>query len=346
MHALMNFYIEIERQYYERFNVRYHISEIIKSIWSNLAFREKLDRESRENVDFFVQFIALLLGDVTYVLDNSLSALADIHKLQLELEDESSELTAQERADKEKALVKAERDAISYMSLGNETVAMLKLFTSAIPDAFVKPEIVNTLAGMLNFNLEALVGPKCSNLRVRNPEKYKFNPKALLSEITDVYLNLRTFKPFVKAIALEGRSYRSELFTKLQSLLERHNLKGTPDLALLAKLAANIEETKRKEEEGEVELGEIPDDFLDPLMATLMEDPVILPSSRVTIDRQTIRIHLLGNPLDPFNRSPLKVEDVIPNTELKNQIQAWVKERRATGAVKDDNDGEAMDLDS
>jgi len=216
----------------------------------------------RENVDFFVQFIALLLGDVTYVLDNSLSALADIHKLQLELENESSELTAQERADKEKALVKAERDAISYMSLGNETVAMLKLFTSAIPDAFVKPEIVNTLAGMLNFNLAALVGPKCSNLRVRNPEKYKFNPKALLSEITDVYLNLRTFKPFVKAIALEGRSYRPELFTKLQSLLERHNLKGTPDIALLAKLAANFEETKRKEEEGEVELGEIPDDFL------------------------------------------------------------------------------------
>jgi len=195
-------------------------------------------------------------------LHNSLSALADIHKLQLELENESSELTAQDRADKEKALVKAERDAISYMSLGNETVAMLKLFTSAIPDAFVKPEIVNTLAGMLNFNLEALVGPKCNNLRVRNPEKYKFNPKALLSEITDVYLNLRTFKPFVKAIALEGRSYRPELFTKLQGVLEKNNLKGTPDIALLAKLAANIEETKRKEEEGEVELGEIPDDFL------------------------------------------------------------------------------------
>ncbi|PWW75289.1 hypothetical protein C7212DRAFT_280984 [Tuber magnatum] len=346
MHALMNFYIEIERQYYERFTVRYHISEIIKSIWPNLAFREKLDRESKENVDFFVQFIALLLGDVTYVLHNSLSALADIHKLQLELENESSELTTQERGDKEKALAKAERDATSYMSLGNETVAMLKLFTSAIPSAFVKPEIVNTLAGMLNFNLEALVGPKCNNLRVRSPEKYKFNPKALLSEITDVYLNLRTFKPFVKAIALEGRSYRPELFTKLQSVLEKSNLKGTPDIALLAKLATNIEETKRKEEEGEVELGEIPDDFLDPLMATLMEDPVILPSSRVTIDRQTIRIHLLGNPLDPFNRSPLKVEDVIPNTELKNQIQAWIRERRAKGVVKnDDGDGEAMDLD-
>lgn len=86
-------------------------------------------------------------------------------------------------------------------------------------------------------------------------------------------------------------------------------------------------------------------------MATLMEDPVILPSSKVTIDRHTIKIHLLSDPKDPFNREPLKLEDVIPSmfalmllvhvqrllltdekfadTELKQQIEAWVKEKRA-----------------
>jgi ubiquitin conjugation factor E4 B len=48
-------------------------------------------------------------------------------------------------------------------------------------------------------------------------------------------------------------------------------------------------------------------------MATLMEDPVILPSSKVSIDRQTIKVHLLSDPKDPFNREPLKIEDVIPS---------------------------------
>lgn len=52
---------------------------------------------------------------------------------------------------------------------------------------------------------------------------------------------------------------------------------------------------------------------LDPLIYTLMEDPVILPSSRVTIDRATIQSHLLSDPSDPFNRAPLKIEDVIPS---------------------------------
>ena len=43
-----------------------------------------------------------------------------------------------------------------------------------------------------------------------------------------------------------------------------------------------------------------------------MEDPVILPASRQTIDRSTIRSHLLSDPNDPFNRAPLKIEDVVP----------------------------------
>ncbi len=47
-------------------------------------------------------------------------------------------------------------------------------------------------------------------------------------------------------------------------------------------------------------------------MYDLMKDPVILPTSKISIDRSTIRSHLLSDPNDPFNRSPLKIEDVIP----------------------------------
>ena len=69
-----------------------------------------------------------------------------------------------------------------------------------------------------------------------------------------------------------------------------------------------------------MELGEIPEEFLDPLMFTLMEDPVILPSSKISIDRSTIKAHLLSDSTDPFNRMPLKLEDVIDDVELKQKI--------------------------
>ena len=52
-------------------------------------------------------------------------------------------------------------------------------------------------------------------------------------------------------------------------------------------------------------------------MYTLMEEPVILPLSKNVVDKSTIRSHLLSDPHDPFNRSPLKIEDVIPG---KSQI--------------------------
>ena len=61
-------------------------------------------------------------------------------------------------------------------------------------------------------------------------------------------------------------------------------------------------------------------------MYTLMEDPVILPTSKLTIDRSTIRSHLLSDPNDPFNRAPLKIEEVIPSKLIPLSV------RRLAGA--------------
>lgn len=55
---------------------------------------------------------------------------------------------------------------------------------------------------------------------------------------------------------------------------------------------------------------------LDPLMYTIMEEPVILPTSKISIDLATIKSHLLSDPTDPFNRSPLKIEDVVPGMSV------------------------------
>jgi len=92
-----------------------------------------------------------------------------------------------------------------------------------------------------------------------------------------------------------------------------------------------IEMVRMKSDESkveEMELGDAPDEFLDPLLSTLMVDPVILPSSGLTCDRTTITRHLLTTPSDPFNRKPLKIDDLIPNVELKTKIQDWMKSKR------------------
>jgi len=59
-------------------------------------------------------------------------------------------------------------------------------------------------------------------------------------------------------------------------------------------------------------------------MCSLMKDPVTLPSSKAVVDMATIKAHLLSDPRDPFNRQPLKIEDVVPSLSI------WILNSNAT----------------
>ena len=122
--------------------------------------------------------------------------------------------------------------------------------------------------------------------------------------------------------------------------MKKNVLKSPDELRVWANLAAAVAAAKAAEEEEEADLGEVPEEFMDPLMAEIMKDPVILPSSRTVMDRSTIRSHLLSDPNDPYNRMPLKIEEVLPDVGLKAKIDAWVAERKAAKAAER---GEAMD---
>ena len=60
----------------------------------------------------------------------------------------------------------------------------------------------------------------------------------------------------------------------------------------------------------------------DPLMDTLMSDPVRLPSG-IVIDRPVIARHLLNSTIDPFNRQPLTLDMLVPMPELRRRIEEW-----------------------
>lgn len=53
--------------------------------------------------------------------------------------------------------------------------------------------------------------------------------------------------------------------------------------------------------EDDVEMADAPDDFLDPITYTVMQDPVKLPSGAV-MDRPNVLRMLLSDPRDPTTR--------------------------------------------
>lgn len=238
--------------------------------------------------------------------------------------------------------------AKNYMMLTTETVAMLKLFTETLGDSFTKKEVVVRLAHMLDYNLALLVGPNKSKLKVENMAEYGWNPKAMLADIVDVYLNLQEKESFIDAVATDERSYKPEYWETAKNILTRFALKSPEQLKEWEKLSDSIETKKAEVDAEDADLGDIPDEYTDPLMASLMEDPVILPRSRVTVDRASVRSMLLNDKIDPFNRTPLTIEEVIPNDALREEIKAWKAARLAEkkaerAAALEGKDASAMD---
>lgn len=335
MPALMSFYSEVEQtgvssQFYDKFNIRYNISQIVFGIWDNPVHRQRLRQESLSKMESFVRFVNLMMNDATYLLDESLTKLTEIRNYQREMADTEAwnAQPQREREEREGFYAQAERQAQSYNALGNETIRLLREFTKELPAPFMVPEIVERLAAMLDYNLSILTGPKCQELKVDNMDKYRFTPKRLLADIVDIYLNLGSRVEFVEAVAREGRSYSKDLFDRASGILVKRSIKTEIEVRELRDFVDRVEIVRASDLAGEQELGEIPDEFLDPLLYTLMSDPVTLPSSKITMDRSSIKSCLLSDPIDPFNRSPLKIEDVIPNTALKAQIVAFLKSKR------------------
>ncbi|KAF9431338.1 hypothetical protein BGZ76_000436, partial [Entomortierella beljakovae] len=169
--AIMNFYVEVENtgrssQFYDKFNIRYNISQILKFVWTNPIHRDMVRKESRKS-ESFVRFVNLLMNDTTYLLDEGLTKLGEIHTIEVEMDNKATWLaqTPQHRQEREGVLRTAQRQASSYIALGNETVNMLAYLTEVIKEPFLTAEIVDRLATMLDYNLVILVGEKMSTLK-------------------------------------------------------------------------------------------------------------------------------------------------------------------------------------
>lgn len=89
----------------------------------------------------------------------------------------------------------------------------------------MRDEIVDRLSSMLNFNLQQLCGPKCNDLKVRNPSKYGWEPRRLLEQIFDIYLHLDCDR-FAEALAADERSFQKHLFDDAAARIERLGIRS------------------------------------------------------------------------------------------------------------------------
>ncbi|XP_071709994.1 probable ubiquitin conjugation factor E4 isoform X1 [Rutidosis leptorrhynchoides] len=342
---LLKLYVDIEftgshTQFYDKFNIRHNIAELLEYLWQVPVHQnawKQIAKEEEKGV--YLNFLNFLINDSIFLLDESLNKILELKELEAEMSNtiEWEQRPAQERQERTRLFHSQENIIRIDMKLAMEDVSMLAFSTEQITAPFLLPEMVERVASMLNYFLLQLVGPQRKSLSLKDPEKYEFRPKQLLKQIVNIYVHLANGDHeniFPSAITKDGRSYNDQIFTEASNVLRRIGedpriINAFDDLGKKAKAAAS------EAMDAEAILGDIPDEFLDPIQYTLMKDPVILPSSRMIVDRPVIQRHLLSDASDPFNRSHLTPDMLIPDTQLKQKIEEFVRSQQSKQRSED-----------
>jgi len=213
-------------------------------------------------------------------------------------------------------------------------VKTLFMMATEAPQVLVTDEVVlqQMTQNFLDANIERLCGQKCLELKAQNKVKdfaeYNFDPKLLLSQICTIYVVLMREGTEAKGktlqfIAQDSRYYNPQTFAKAARILKRDRMLSGD---LIVGFNDFIKELQvRGEAQAAADEVDIPDEFLDPILCEIMSDPVMLPDSKNVMDRKSIVRIIMSDDHDPFTRSPLKMEDLIPQVELKAQIVAFAK---------------------
>jgi ubiquitin conjugation factor E4 B len=333
--SLLLLYGEVEHTgFYEKMSHRAKIASIIKYLWESNEHRTAF-RRITQNKDSFIKFANGIMNETNTLIATVMQKLPEIREAQEKMRNiqEWGRLSEDEQKQIAERLEDSERDVKSSLPLCNKTIQMFG-YLNTDPDIrslFLLDELCSRLVTMLLHVLTKLVGSKGLDLKVDNPEQYEFRPKEMLRDLCAIFALFASSETFQVESAKSGCD--PELLRSAAKTCRRLNLLTGESMEAFGSLPDKVEEALRTVAKHEELLVDAPDEFMDELMATFMEDPVLLPSGHC-VDRSTITQHLLNDPTNPFNREPLTMEQVKPAEEIKARMDKWLEQKRAARGME------------
>jgi ubiquitin conjugation factor E4 B len=173
---------------------------------------------------------------------------------------------------------------------------MLNYLTSdsVIRKPFLLEEILPRFTSTLLNVLQRIVGAKSLEIKVDNMESYNFQPKQMLAEVLSTIVHFYNLPEFHIAVAQDsfyrdGSAIRKAISTssRLRLVTEENTIRLKEFYELVRNCRMSVVDLDKLQEDA-------PFEFVDPLLDTLMKDPVRLPTSGTVVDRATIAQHLLN----------------------------------------------------
>mmetsp|Transcript_33728 Transcript_33728/g.54111 ORF Transcript_33728/g.54111 Transcript_33728/m.54111 type:complete len:692 (+) Transcript_33728:1319-3394(+) len=328
--GLLELYGDVEATgHWNAISHRQHIALLLRYIWNIESHRSAFHDFASSRTERFVKFANGIINQTNDGVADSLQRLREIRQTQLDRKNFSfwNSLSEEDKRQRVQALEENERFVSSALLLAAEVLNMLGYLSLDLVfvKAFIVPALVHRLAGMLSSILVSLSGPRGIELKIDQPEQYNFKPKELLAKVFQTISRFSSNEnsgSFVDAIA-SCAYYDYDAFKKASSTVKRFDLVSHDEIPKFNSMNEKAAVRSKELAEEDANMEDAPDEFLDPLMMTLMDDPVRLPNSNNILDRSVIEQHLLNYKTDPFSGLPLSLEQLIPEPELKAKIDAW-----------------------
>jgi ubiquitin conjugation factor E4 B len=309
---------------------RAKIASLLKYLWESSEHRPAF-RRITQSKDSFIKFANGIMNETNTLIATVMQKLPEIREAQEKMKngEEWGRLSEDEQNQISSRLEDNEREVKSALPLCNKTLQMFGYLNTdqEIRTLFLMEELRSRLVTMLLHVLTKLLGSKGLDLKVDNPEQYDFRPKEMLRDLCAIFALFASSDVFQVECAKSGCD--PSLLRSAVKTCRRLTLLTGESMEAFQSLPDAVDTALQRVSAEQELLVDAPDEFLDEILSTFMIDPVELPSGHF-VDRSTITQHLLNDPIDPFNREPLTIDQVKPAIELKEKMDRWLEEKRAS----------------
>ncbi len=293
-------------------------------------------------------FIGHLFTDLNFFLEDAFEKLKKIGKLQQgnidslandfqrmqvgnQQGNSQNQNSEEENASVEQETVPALTSSVkSLFKFGRNHLKMIDILSQIVPDVFSDPEWATKIAQTLNYYASKMCSKSYRAYKFQNIADVRLKPLEFIRQLVLVYARISDSAIVRQSIINDDRSYSKDALFDLGVTAYNKKLVPADLLEKYQNLISTLDVMKIEKDNMETIIGEAPEEFTCGLTFDLMKDPVYLPASKLTVERNAIRQHLtLNGPYDPFTKTPLTNEDLVPLPELKAKIDKWLDEKRA-----------------
>eukprot|EP00440_Ansanella_granifera_P071731 gb/GFBE01077844.1/.p1 GENE.gb/GFBE01077844.1/~~gb/GFBE01077844.1/.p1 ORF type:complete len:1023 (+),score=245.47 gb/GFBE01077844.1/:1-3069(+) len=355
--CLVNVFIGVEKaimSYYDlsyryKYELRVPVMDLFDLALQHESHRQVLHQFTRgEGNDRFLKLLTQLINDSNSQTEEAIRTVKEYHEKKNETATSSASgrgshdeqvLADDQTGDGDSAediyrrsRMNYKEHAKKYFGLATRTWKQLWLLCKLCAQVVVDGRTIleQLLHSSLDAQLHYLVGPEMKSIKA-SPQEYDelgFNPKDFVRQIAEMYLFLSRANrnEVVRIVGKDERYYSPTTFSKALNFVRKYGLLIGNDLEEFAAFCKELAD-KVAEQRAAFDEADIPENYLCEMMADIMSDPVQFPQSKKIVDRSVAERQIMGTDRDPYANTPVRVEDLIPLTELKEEIHRFAKEK-------------------